>query len=117
MVGWTIATWVITPIALIYFGFNGFALSSAVIATSIVIVVWVVKKEIDFSLKPIFTPIFATIILGVVLWVLTSSVKLNIYGIFATIVFGIAIYFSVVFLMARKSLIADFKVIRRQFVK
>src|SRR5260221_5347669 len=63
MIGWTIATWILTPLAIMMFGYNGFAGASAVIATSVVIVVAIVKREINFSLRPLVSPIIASIVL------------------------------------------------------
>ncbi len=117
MIGWTIATWIITPFALVVFGYNGFALASAVISTSIVIVVIAVKREINFSLKPVLSPVLATIVLGVFLWFLTHLFVLNLLSIFVTILFGMVLYFLVVFIMARNDLTADLAIIKKQFIK
>ncbi|MDE2591207.1 MAG: oligosaccharide flippase family protein, partial [Patescibacteria group bacterium] len=117
MIGWTIATWIITPFALSIFGYNGFAGASAVIATSIVIVVIAVKREINFSLMPILTPILATIVLGILLWFITHVFILNLPGILATILIGMLAYFAVVFLLAKNDLLADLAIIKKQFIK
>lgn len=117
MVGWTIATWVITPIAIMLYGFNGFAGASALIAVSVVIVVWFVKREINFSLKPLSTPFIGTIILGIFLFAVTHVITLDLFEIFGAIAIGAFLYLSVVYLLARKELIRDIATIRRQFVK
>lgn len=117
MIGWTIATWVITPVAIMLYGYNGFAGASAVIAVSVVIVVWIVKKEIDFSLRPLLTPTIATIIMGVFLFFVTHTMRLNLLEILATIVVAGGLYIAVVYLLARKELVQDIATIRRQFVK
>lgn len=117
MVGWTIATWVITPIAIALYGFNGFAGSSAVIATSVVIVVWFVKKEINFSLKPILSPIFATVVLSLFLFAVTHFLTLDLFEIFGAIAMGALLYIGVVYLIARQELVRDIGTIRRQFIK
>jgi len=117
MVGWTIATWVITPIAIFLYGFNGFAGASALIAFSVVIVVWFVKKEINFSLKPLLIPSFATCVMGVFLYGITHVMMLNLIEILLSILVGGGIYLGTVYLLARKELVQDIGTIRRQFIK
>lgn len=117
MIGWTIATWVITPIAIMLYGFNGFAGASALISGSVVIVVWIVKKEINFSLKPLLTPILATVILGVFLFLVTHTFTLNFIEILGTIVAGGVLYIGIVYLLAKKEVAQDIATIRRQFIK
>lgn len=117
MIGWTIATWIITPIAIMVYGFNGFAGASAVISTSVVIVVWFVKRDINFSLKPLLSPIIATIILGIFLFGVTHMLSLNLLEIFVTIACGGVIYLFTVYVLSREELIRDLGTIRRQFIK
>ena len=39
MVFWTVSTWVLTPLAIVFYGFNGVSYASAFIALSVVFVV------------------------------------------------------------------------------
>lgn len=117
MIGWTIATWVITPIAIMMYGFNGFAGASALIAVSVVIVVWFVKREINFSLRPLITPIIATVLMGGFIAGVTHVVHLNLIEILATILASGGLYLLIVYFLARKELVQDIGTIRRQFVR
>jgi O-antigen/teichoic acid export membrane protein len=49
MVMWTILTWVLTPPAIWYFGFNGVAVAAFIISCTSIIPIWYVKKMIAFS--------------------------------------------------------------------
>ncbi|MBI2195602.1 MAG: oligosaccharide flippase family protein [Candidatus Levybacteria bacterium] len=53
MIFWTVGTWVITPLAINAYGFNGVSVSSAIVATSVVGVVYLVKRHINFSILKI----------------------------------------------------------------
>ncbi|SRR5260221_55705 len=117
MVGWTIATWVLTPLLIVLYGFNGFAAGSALIGISIIIVVKVTKKYINFSLKPIMLPVFSTIILGIFLLSVTHFFTLNLIAIFATILCGGGLYILIVYLLGKEELLRDIATIRRQFVQ
>lgn len=117
MIGWTIATWIITPLAITIYGYNGFAAASAVISASVVIVVWIVKKEINFSLRPLITPTIATLIMGIFLFFVTRTIRLNLIEILGTIVVAGGLYIAIVYMLARKELVQDIATIRRQFVR
>ncbi|HSA84355.1 MAG TPA: oligosaccharide flippase family protein [Patescibacteria group bacterium] len=112
MIFWTIATWVLTPLAMYLYGFNGVALASAVISISVIGVIIVVKRYVRFNLFTIlFAPCVATIVMGGVIYYLSMFFASNLLLIFVMIGVGIAIYFAVMFLLGHKQLISDFKVI------
>jgi O-antigen/teichoic acid export membrane protein len=52
MIMWTVLTWVITPICIKFFGFEGVAIASAIIGSSSLVTVWMVKKIVPFSIIP-----------------------------------------------------------------
>lgn len=49
MVMWTVLTWVVTPITIRLFGYEGVAIASMIIAVSSVVPVFVIKKYIDLD--------------------------------------------------------------------
>lgn len=116
MIGWTIATWVLTPFALVEFGFNGFALASAIIALSVVIVVYLTKKVIPFSIKPVFSPFVASMAMGIVLWFGAQILGRSILGIFSLIVACGAFYLAIMYVLAKEELRKDIATIRKQFI-
>ncbi len=112
MVFWTITTWILTPLAIIYLGFNGVAIASAVISLSVVGVVALVRRYVSFGLKDILIPpTVATFAMGVVIYFLSKIVISNLIWVFVMIVIGMIIYFAVMFVLGHKQLIADIKVI------
>lgn len=117
MIFWVIVTWVLTPISIMWFGFNGFAGASALISTSVVLVVYITRKYINFSILPIITPIIGSIILGFILFYASHMLIMNLLNIFMLIIVGSILYLSVVFLLARKEIIQDINLVKRQFVK
>lgn len=50
MIMWTVLTWVLTPLCIRYFGFNGVAMASALIGMSSVVTIIMVKRVVSFSL-------------------------------------------------------------------
>lgn len=47
---WTVLTWILTPICVYLFGFNGVALASFVIATTSIIPIFVVQRYVPFAM-------------------------------------------------------------------
>jgi O-antigen/teichoic acid export membrane protein len=118
MIFWTIATWVVTPLAIYFLGFNGVAIASAVIAASVVFVVYIVKKHVTFDLGSIlFAPVIATIVMGVVVYLLSSLLVHNLFMVFVMIGVGVSVYIGVMFAIAQKELVSDIRMIRENLKK
>jgi len=110
MIFWTLSTWILTPLAIFWFGFNGVAIASAVIALSVVGVVYLVKKYISFGLIDLLiAPSIATAVMGVVIYFVSKIVISNLVMIFAMIGVGAVVYFGMMMLLGRKQIIADTK--------
>ncbi|MBI2031288.1 MAG: oligosaccharide flippase family protein [Candidatus Levybacteria bacterium] len=113
MVFWTIATWILTPIAIVIFGFNGVSAASAFIALSLGVVVYLAKKHIDFNIFTIIKyPAFCTLVMGVVIYFLSPLIVRNIVTLLIMIMMGAILYFGLIFLIAKKELIADINLIK-----
>lgn len=117
MIFWTITTWVLTPILLYLFGFNGFAYASVIISLSVVGVVYVTKKFVDFSITSVFPPAIGTIIMIGVLSLAKPLLPVSWIGLFVLIILGMLSYFGSVFAMSRDAMMSDLQLIRKQFIK
>ncbi len=117
MVFWTIATWVLTPVLIIVMGFNGVGVASAIISLSAVFVVYLVKKYIDFNIVPIFYPLISSLIMGFLIYILMLMLKVNAYSIFIGIVLGAILYFALIFVMAKKMVLADLQLVKENIFK
>jgi O-antigen/teichoic acid export membrane protein len=112
MVFWTIATWVLTPLCIMWFGFNGVAIASAIISTSVVGVVYVTKKYIRFSILPaILTPSIASVVMGILLLIVSPLVIRNIYILLGMVGAGGLVYFGMMYILAKEFIIEDVKMI------
>lgn len=117
MVMWTILTWVLSPLFIYLFGYNGFAASSLVIALTVVVVVAIAKRFIPFSIKPIWVPTVSVILMGVCLELLMHILPSNVISLIILILSGGVIYLGTAILLARDEVIQDIALIRRQFIK
>lgn len=113
MIFWTILTWVLTPIFILIWGFNGVAFASAVISSSVIIVIAIVRKYIEFNiLRAIAYPFIATFIMALVLYILSPLIISN----FPTLIFmigaSIVVYFFVIFILGKEQILADFRLVK-----
>lgn len=112
MIFWTIATWVLTPLAIMLYGFNGVAAVSAIIATSVVFVIYLMKKYVPFKVLPTISfPLLSTLIMGVILYYLAPILITNVPTFILTAIIGAIIYITVLFLTRKDLILADTKFI------
>lgn len=113
MIFWTIATWVVTPLMIHLYGFNGVSIASAIISLSFVGVVLIVKRFISFSIfKIILFPFIATLVMGVCLSLFSNYFVTNFFTLFVGIIIGAVIYFVVMYLIAANMIKADIAMIK-----
>ena len=114
MVFWTIATWVLTPIFIVFFGFNGVAGASALIATSVVLVVYLTKKYVKFNvLQATMYPFLAAVVMGIAIYFLSPILVKGLISLILMICMGAVLYFLCIFLFARNEVLADARLVLR----
>jgi O-antigen/teichoic acid export membrane protein len=112
MVGWTIATWVLTPIFIVLFGFNGVAAASALIACSVVLVIYLTKKYVKFNVfAATMYPFLAAAIMGVAVYFLSPILVKDLISLIFMILLGAVLYFLCIFLFARNEVLADARLV------
>ena len=118
MVFWTIATWVLTPILIVVLGFNGVAIASALIACSVVFVVYLVKRYIRFNVfRSTAYPFLSAAIMGTAVYFLSPILVKGLISLVFMILFGAIIYFATIFLFAKKEVLADIQLVRENLKK
>lgn len=116
MVFWTIATWVITPFGIIIFGFNGVSIASVIVASSLGIVVYLAKKYINFSLfSTTRYPLLCALIMGGVIYLVSPFVVKNLITLAFIVILGAILYFTLLFLFAKRQLISDINLVKKSF--
>lgn len=114
MVFWTIATWILTPISIMYFGYNGVAGASAVISCSVFLVIFLAKRYISFDVLPsILAQLISSLIMGIVIFLISGVVIKNFIGLISVVVLGAILYLGIMFLLDKKQIISNLSMIRR----
>ncbi len=118
MVFWTILTWILTPLLIWLFGYNGVAAASFFVTLTISITIYLVKKYIPFSFwASIIKPLLATIIMGCFVFIMTRVFVSNIATLSLCIGLGGIIYIAGFYLIARNELYEGITIIRRKYGK
>lgn len=118
MMMWLVLTWALMPIMGIKFGYNGVALSAAVISVSSLVAIYFAKKNVNFDLlSPVGKPFLSSFLMGVIVYFfrpflmsLWISVGLRIFA-------GLIIYFLISYLLIGKSLITDLSKVYNEIKK
>lgn len=118
MIFWTIATWVLTPLLINIYGFNGVSIASAIVTFSAILVIALVKKYIEFSLlRAVGYPLISAFFMGIVLYFLAPVVITNFPTLILMVVISIMVYFLVSFALARKQILSDIALIKQNLKK
>jgi len=109
MVFWTIAIWILTIPLLQMYGYNGAAMASFLVSLSSVFVFWVAKKYVQFGvMSSIYKQFIAALIMFVFAYVTREYITSLVHMIVLSFL-SLAVYISVVFLIARKELLKTSK--------
>jgi PST family polysaccharide transporter len=93
MVFWTAATWVLTPICIYLFGFNGVAIASAIIASSSFISIIIIKRILHIQLwDQVWRQLLASIIMMAGLYAGMAWWSMSFYWLFAGVIAGGMLY-------------------------
>ena len=118
MIFWTVATWILTPIFIFIFGFNGVSMASALIAVSVILVVYIVRRHVDFDVvQSVKQPVVSSLIMGLIIYFLSKNVIFNIFSLIAVIIFGAILYFGIAFLIGKRQILSDIALIKKNIAK
>lgn len=117
MIFWTIATWILTPLSIFFFGFNGVAIASSFIALSVFLVIYIARRYILFNVFQIIRyPFLSAFFMGSFLYLASPIVIRNIPSLLLMVVIGAILYLSTIFLLAKEQILADIKLIKNNLL-
>ncbi len=118
MIFWTIATWGLTPLFILFFGFNGVALASAIIASSVIGVIYLTKKYISFGIfKVVLIPFLSTIIMGVAVYFSSQMVVKSLISLIFMMLAGGLLYIGTMLVLARSEIMSNIEMVRQNLKK
>jgi O-antigen/teichoic acid export membrane protein len=112
MVGWTIATWVLTPILTKFFGVFGFPITLVILSSSFILVQQQTKKIISFSFFKNISPfLFSGLIMGLVVFVFNRFLVSSLPFLLIPVLSGIITYLLALNYIFRINLIQEIKLL------
>lgn len=107
MVIWTIGTWILTPILIYFYGFNGVAIATFVISLTILYTAKLVKQSVEFNfIESIYKPFFCTVVMGIIVFAGTKLYVQDFLSLGLVILLGVVTYVSTFYFFAKKELFA-----------
>lgn len=111
MVFWTVITWILTPLLIFIFGYNGFAAASFIISISSVLVYIIARRYVTFSFtKPVTRQFLAAVIILFFIF-FTKQMITSFSTLFLNMLMAGVLYFGTLYLMARDELVKTLKFI------
>ncbi len=111
MILWTVGIWVLTPLFIMKFGFNGVAAASFIVSTSSILVFVVARRYIEFSFtKPVLRQFLAAIVMFIFIY-LTRGMITNFPTLIVNALLAAVVYVGFLILIAREELIKTFSFI------
>ncbi len=118
MIMWTTLSWLFIPLLSKKLGVNGASLGYAIVGASSIIVFYLVKRYVDWSIKyAVVKPLLASLIMGTVLFCIKEIVPFNIYTFILLVLLGIFVYGVALYLFVGNLLKDDVKKSIQAFIK
>lgn len=115
MLMWIVLTWVLTPIFIYFFGFNGVALAAFVIAFSSLVPLIEVKKLVPIhAFESTWRQLVAAVAMGIVGIILLPFASSNLISMAGSAVFTSLVYGGTVLLFGKEKLIAEIQSLRKK---
>lgn len=111
---WTVMTWVLTPLLIFWFGFNGVSMASALIATSSLVTFYLVHKIVPINvISSVFPAFIASVIMGIVLYSVNQYFARNLITFLGLCALGGILYIVVVWIIAGRKIVIEVRSLRR----
>lgn len=108
MVIWTILIWILTPLFIHLYGYNGVSVASFLVTTTIIYTVFLVKKVVKFKLLPsIIKPLVASFLMIIAVFILSNLFVKDFLSLVFVILIGGGVYLVSLFVIENKELKAD----------
>lgn len=115
MVMWTALTWFLTPLFIMFYGYNGVAIASFLVTLTVIITVYQVRRIVHFHFfRSIYKPLIATAVMGIIVFLLSKFIITDLITLVAVAFIGGSVYLSCMYGLAKEELTQAFYVLRRR---
>lgn len=108
MVLWTVLIWILTPLFIHFYGYNGVSVASFLVTTTIIYTVFLVKKIVEFKFIPsIIKPLISSLLMTIVVFIFSNLFAKDFLSLVFVILTGGLIYLVCLFILSGKELRGD----------
>lgn len=108
MIMWTVLNWLLIPYLALNYGVNGAAAGYALVSSSSVLAIIIVRKYVAFNpATPVFKPLAAALGMGAILFLVRGMMQPSLQWIFVLLIFGILVYILGMSLFVGQALLQD----------
>ena len=108
MIIWTILIWILTPVLIFFYGYNGVSVASFLVAMTIFYTVYLVKKVVSFNfLQNIYKPAISTFLMTIIVFIGTRVFVKDVLSLVFVILIGAVAYITSLIILAHKELGRD----------
>ncbi|HSX09869.1 MAG TPA: polysaccharide biosynthesis C-terminal domain-containing protein, partial [Candidatus Saccharimonadales bacterium] len=117
MIFWTILNWGLTFFFIKWFGYNGVAAASFLVAASVMLILPEVRRFVEFSfIGPIWKQFVAAVLMGLVVLLMGHIINSLISLLFVMIIAGV-VYIGFLFLISKKEFMKMYRFVRTSIKK
>ncbi|EKD62406.1 MAG: hypothetical protein ACD_52C00184G0001 [uncultured bacterium] len=118
MIMWTVLTWLLVPVLSTVFGVEGASLGYALVGVSSVVVFYLVRQRVNFSLMySLVKPALAAFAMAMVLFIAMRLVPWNYLGLLLMVLLSGATYALAIYLLVGRAAVDDVKKVLAVFGK
>ena len=108
MVMWTVLIWILTPLFIHFYGYNGVSVASFLVTTTIAYTVFLVKKIVQFNfISSIIKPLTVSFLMTIAVFILSNLFAKDLLSLVFVILTGGIFYLVCLFALSGKELKAD----------
>lgn len=113
MVFWTVLTWVLTPLLVVFYGFVGVAVASFLISFTSVVTVVFIKRFIKVRvLEAIYLPTLSSMVMGLSVYLFANIFVRGWVALIPTVILGFIVYSGLTLLLGRDKVYTELKSLR-----
>lgn len=118
MVMWTTLTWMLTPLFIHLFNYNGVAIASALTASSSMVAYFLVSRVVKINLiGHVLPPLLASIGMGLIVWLMGQTLITSWQQLFFQILIGAIVYVVILSAMAFDRLSREISIVTKYMKK
>jgi O-antigen/teichoic acid export membrane protein len=114
MLMWTGLTWILTPLLMSKYGYNGVAAASAIVASTSIIPMIILKKILPVKLfSNIWPQLISALTMGLVIRYVNLKLPFTIYYLLFTVLLGAILYGVFLMMLIPKKVVAEIRSVKK----